>query len=361
MNNGFNPNQNGYGGFNDNFYANAFGAPPQLEGDIRRSFSRIGLSLFLYITVSYIIAFAAQFIILLVAGDPNKALVIFENPFVSAAVGILPMYAVGLPILYFVLRGMETRGRKPLKMGAKEFSMFFLIGIALMYLGSFISEWLTSAYSLVFGYDLQNSTSATIESWPIWLVFILVVVLGPLVEEFIFRKLLIDRLSVYGDKIAIIISAVVFGIHHGNFFQFFYAAFLGVVLGYMYVKTNRLRYSFLMHAILNFIGSIVPMSLMEFFNEFSELEQEIAAGGTVDMERYYLCFSVSAVYSVIMFGMMIAGAVILGLKFKKFRLDPYCRIDIPRGRAFSLVTFNVGFILFILASCAIFGMSLIPA
>ena len=360
MNNNFDPNsQNGYGA---HFYSNAWSAPPSLEKDIRHSFSKIGLSLFAYIAVSNVVAIAAQFLIILIVtlstGSPEGALGVFDNPFVSAGLGILPMYIVGLPILYLIIRKMEKRSRKPLKMGAREFFGFFFVSVLLMYLGSYIGEMLNAMFSGILGHQIQNSTSNVIESWPIWLVFILVVILGPLVEEFIFRKLLIDRMSVYGDKIAIVISAVAFGIHHGNFFQFFYAAFLGLVLGYMYVKTNRLIYPFLMHAALNFIGSIIPMSLYGFFDELTALEESLLLGAEIDMGRYYLCLSVSALYSLVMFGMMITGAVILFKNFRKIKIDPYCRIDIPHGRVFSLTVGNVGMILFLIAGFAVFGLSL---
>lgn len=56
------------------------------------------------------------------------------------------------------------------------------------------------------------------------------VVMAPICEEILFRKILIDRIRLYGDKAAILVSSVVFGLSHGNFYQFFYAFGIGLVL-----------------------------------------------------------------------------------------------------------------------------------
>ena len=50
-----------------------------------------------------------------------------------------------------------------------------------------------------------------------------------------FRKLIIDRMSIYGDKLAIIVSSIAFGLFHGNFYQIFYATLIGFILGYVLV------------------------------------------------------------------------------------------------------------------------------
>ena len=57
-----------------------------------------------------------------------------------------------------------------------------------------------------------------------WFTFTFSVVLAPVMEELIFRKVLIDRTIVYGDKAAVVLSGLLFGVFHGNFHQFFYAS-----------------------------------------------------------------------------------------------------------------------------------------
>ena len=351
-------NQNDQG--NGNFYRNAWFMPPLLERSVKKSFSRIWLSIFLYISVSYLVSFLVQVLIIVSSGSPKEALAILEMPLVNASLGVLPMYLIGLPILALVLRGMDTRKKKPINISAKEFFSLFLVCIAFMYFGSYISQLLGDAYSSIFGYELQDMTADTIETWPLWLIFLLVVILGPIVEEFIFRRLLIDRLSVFGDRTAIIFSSVAFSLHHGNLFQFFYAALLGLVLGYIYVKTSKLFFPALMHAILNFVGAFVPIFVMKFTDELTLLDAAMQSGAAVDLGRYYLCLFITLGYSLMILAMIIAGTVILFRNFRKVKIDPYCEIDIPRGRTLSLATQNAGFVFFAVAILAVLVMTLLP-
>lgn len=75
--------------------------------------------------------------------------------------------------------------------------------------------------------------------------------LAPVCEEWIFRKEIISRLRRYGEKTAIMFSALAFALFHMNVFQFFYAFGLGLMFGYVYTRTSRLRYSVAMHMLIN--------------------------------------------------------------------------------------------------------------
>lgn len=55
----------------------------------------------------------------------------------------------------------------------------------------------------------------------------LISIIGPIFEEILFRKILIDKTIKYGARISIIISALLFGLFHGNVNQFFYAFLMG--------------------------------------------------------------------------------------------------------------------------------------
>ena len=68
-------------------------------------------------------------------------------------------------------------------------------------------------------------------------LFFLVIV-GPIFEEWLFRKQLIDHTRKYGEKTAILLSGLAFGLFHMNLFQFFYAFLLGLMFGYVYTRTS---------------------------------------------------------------------------------------------------------------------------
>lgn len=88
---------------------------------------------------------------------------------------------------------------------------------------------------------------------------VLLVVIAPIFEEFIFRGAVLNYLKPYGNGLAVFVSALMFGIMHGNFDQFFYAFVLGIALGYIAIATNSLFTSTIMHAIFNSVAAVVTL------------------------------------------------------------------------------------------------------
>ena len=96
------------------------------------------------------------------------------------------------------------------------------------------------------------------DSW-IYLIFgiITVGIVIPILEELIFRRLVINSTCKYGYGAAIMISAFTFAVYHGNFIQFFYAFGLGILFAYIYCKTGKLRYTVLLHMAYNLYASMI--------------------------------------------------------------------------------------------------------
>ena len=86
---------------------------------------------------------------------------------------------------------------------------------------------------------------------------LMTVVLAPIVEELVFRKLMLDRIRNYGEKTAIVFSALCFGLFHGNLTQFLYAFAVGLFLGYVYCRTGKIHITMIMHALLNGLSSML--------------------------------------------------------------------------------------------------------
>lgn len=83
------------------------------------------------------------------------------------------------------------------------------------------------------------------------LSFIATAIVPAIVEEFACRGVLIGLLKKHGEAFAIISSAVVFGVIHGNFEQIPFAFVVGLILGYVYVKTESLWSCILVHCVNN--------------------------------------------------------------------------------------------------------------
>lgn len=92
---------------------------------------------------------------------------------------------------------------------------------------------------------------------PIFMIFS-VVVFGPLVEEILFRGMIFGKLRrAFSFWPSGIISAVLFGVFHLNLVQGIYAAAFGLVLAYIFEKTETLWGCYLLHALFNMSSYII--------------------------------------------------------------------------------------------------------
>ncbi len=84
---------------------------------------------------------------------------------------------------------------------------------------------------------------------------LLMVVMAPLVEELLFRGVILGGfLKHYSKRNAIIFSAFLFAIYHLNPYQFTGAFVGGIVLGWIFAETESLLLCIFLHGILNFVA-----------------------------------------------------------------------------------------------------------
>ena len=309
------PYQRGVKMYYDN--PNPFGRDPYRDlmcSDARRTFSRFHFGLCAYIASAYLITIIADIVLFFILGDSYIALT--ENIYYQWLMGVFPMYAVGLPIMYIIVRSMPKKDLPKSKLKLEEFIILFAIAQAFMLIGNTIGTTLNAFFAEIKGEEISNSTSELIENSPMWITVLVAVIIGPIIEEFIFRKLMIDRLSRYGVGITIFISGFSFGLFHGNFYQFFYAALLGMLLAFITLKTGNWLYSVIMHVIINFLGSVAVMPIIEMADELAVFEEALMAGESVDIRRMILCSTAVLSYSVIEYGFVIAGVALLIVAFK---------------------------------------------
>lgn len=96
-----------------------------------------------------------------------------------------------------------------------------------------------------------------------WCAFAAVVIIAPLFEEWICRGLIFGSLrSRYGVVRSVVLSALVFGLMHVQPVPVLNAFVLGLVLAFIYHKTNSLWSSVILHALYN--GTAYLLTIMGF-------------------------------------------------------------------------------------------------
>ncbi len=141
-----------------------------------------------------------------------------------------------------------------------------LLWVALFTLGAIIP--LSFVYESL-GIDMDENTSKVFEGlmkepWG----YVAIGILAPLAEEIVFRgailRTLLGMMSKKNHWVAIMVSAAVFGVAHGNTAQFVNALLMGLLLGWMYYRTKSLVPGILMHWVNNtmayVLSNIAPQS-----------------------------------------------------------------------------------------------------
>lgn len=268
----------------------------------------------------------------------------------------VPLYALAIPVYALLMKlGLPAEAPQRQKLSWKEMLMLFPICCCLMYAGNLVGTWLSLLLSG--GQAVNEVAELAMDQSP--LKVLVMVILAPLMEELVCRKLLLDRIGRYGEKLAVLVSGIIFGLLHQNLYQFFYAFALGSVFAYIYLRTGKLRYSVIFHAIINFMGSVVAPFVTSLISE-EALDQ--LASGEMSMEAMaevlpgYLALSL---YSLLLMGLSILGLVLLVIKFRSATWKPTAH-QLPQKLGLKAAFVNAGMILYTLICLGLMVLSLMP-
>ena len=89
--------------------------------------------------------------------------------------------------------------------------------------------------------------------------------IAPIFEELLYRGAVLRSFEKYGRRFAILVSAMLFGLMHGNFYQIFMAAGIGLILGYLATE-----YSIKLTIILHMINNTFVELTTQFGSSVSE-------------------------------------------------------------------------------------------
>lgn len=188
-------------------------------------------------------------------------------------------YAIGFAfpvMMYFVLRRVPLRAGLPFeKAGALKTLACVLMGSAGCMLANFPA-------SIVVSLEQAFGFSGTVPDLPlnqdpavIGLYVLNIVIIPPIVEEMMFRGMILQGLRRFGNGFAVVASAALFGLYHGNFAQTVFAFLCGLILGFVVIRTNSLLPSILIHAVNN--GTAV---VIQFIEQYQGTQVAIQVGNT---------------------------------------------------------------------------------
>lgn len=232
--------------------------PRPLAKEYKRLFltaTIFGAALLLYLGMSDILVYILQ------GSERLYALYMNDRNFEMLFGAVYTVVCVFLPFLlvYWLLRRVNFCPPVPLG-GAYEpvgASLLLFAGLGACFAGSIVSGWF-SVFLQCFGLEFYSveyqQTPPAVAPLPLLLFLLQSAVLPALFEEFAFRGVILQSLRRYGDWFAIVTSAVLFGLVHGNMLQMPFAILAGIALGYCCVVSGSLWLSVAIHFLNNLVS-----------------------------------------------------------------------------------------------------------
>ncbi|MBC2130403.1 CPBP family intramembrane glutamic endopeptidase [Listeria innocua] len=168
--------------------------------------------------------------------------------------------AIIIPMLY-----REPKENK-IELGEKTAPFLSIVWIIGGVIGLYVAQFICSIILTLISGNIGESANTELlvdltRSAPIFLIFISV--LGPILEELVFRKVVFGGLSnVMNIHVAAVISSLFFGLLHGDISFLLTYFVIGLILCFLYTKTKRIAVSMGAHILMNTIVLLVSLGII---------------------------------------------------------------------------------------------------
>lgn len=308
----------------------------------KKDFSLIGSSYLIgavvyYVLVSVVFSLVYKFTPQFVEGNGSTIL--------SFAI----LFLVGYPVMYLLVKRVPKTEIPKKKLGIGMMIVTVLVSYFIMITCNILGLIINAQIGKATGKGLMNPIVDVIGSMNPIVQVLVVMIAAPIVEELVFRKLIVDRVYKYGEVLAAITSGLMFGLFHGNFQQFIYAFGGGVFFAFIYIRTGKIIYTMICHVVINTIGSI-PTFLMGDL-DVAQIQNYIFKGQMDAYMEYVnahvMQFAAIGLFGLIMLFVILAGFVLAIVFHKKFKFETH-EGDLEFGQACKSLFCNTGMILFAL-------------
>ncbi len=229
----------------------------EAASDLREDFFKIALCLCAYFPLSSTIAslFLSAFSSsshIASAEDITSAFT--ESPLYSLyllAISLIPISVCILLYLVLTKRKISLLSLKPTA-SKKGFALFLALGLCSMPLSSAASSLWEKLLSY---FEIAPSETAAPKGAFATVIFIVAhALLAPVLEEILFRSLILERLRRYGDIFAVVTSALLFMLLHASFSSMAYSFVSGIIFALLAVYTGSVLCPMLVHFTNNAIS-----------------------------------------------------------------------------------------------------------
>ena len=234
---------------------------------LKRTALAIGLSVLVYFAASFATGYLLSYptsLLLKTVTTVEMYDVVYES-YIGLCY-LIPMLLPIIPIVLIVkipLRVAIPMRRVPARVAVPGVMAAFSSSVVGIIIASVL---LTFFQTIGFAYDVPMPTIPSTEIGKI-MYLLIISVLPAIFEEILFRGFILQSLRRFGDLYAVIISALIFALYHGNFNQLPNAFIMGVAIAFLAVRTGSLIPGMILHFINNFAATAIDIYVLQNANE----------------------------------------------------------------------------------------------
>ena len=225
----------------------------------------------------------------------------WDSPGVQYVINTLySVLIVGGP--FFLVRAVSRTSRAyPIPVGkalkGRSAALLIVAGLGLCMVGNMITSWFDTFMNAVTDSEIFDATLDVMPDtgWDLVMFIVSTAVAPALIEEMVFRGILMQPLRLVSDRFAIVVTAILFGLTHHNAAQIPFAVIAGLVIGYAAVATESLWTGICIHLLNNLYAVVV----------------------TVLYDRYASSAAVNLGIDATFYGLMIVGILLTVLYFAR--------------------------------------------
>ena len=176
----------------------------------------------------------------------NKISIIDSQIFKYVYMFRIHRWILSFPIIYYFVKTYKKYKyfKTNEKLNVKDFNTYFAL---VFFIGNICNLLIISIFKFKGRTPLINE--------PLYIDVIMAVFVAPILEEIVFRGVIMNNLRKYGIRVAIIINSLLFGLSHYNIEMIVPAFLTGIVFSYVAYKYS-IKYSILIHFFINAVTKI---------------------------------------------------------------------------------------------------------
>lgn len=273
----------------------------QIRKDIRRTATKTSLFLILIIIFVNVVAVVISLIL-------NSTGYWAVTPLSEMTTSLLIQFGICFPVCIFI--GKKMVGLRIRSLFSKpDAPVGKIIKWSFMFVGT--AQLIGMVTNVIFNLiQTQTGTDLTEVSFvpnanlaDQVVMFIFVALIGPVLEELIFRGIMLTPHIRFGQWFAVVVTGIVFGLYHASYTQIISTMIMGVAFCFLAVKTRSIIVPVIVHMINNSLGAIQYIALSYIdMDKLTEAEELILSGnsekGVALMEPYLVPTMVTSMISI---------------------------------------------------------------